>query len=206
MAASVGFRYLFEMLVSCSFWILFVALMIGVLNTRNIDILIDYAIDCNMVYYGECNIDYNMMRILLGKTAPLTGPGNAFLRPKAAPTVFLTACATSFFMPLPEPVTMRGIETSSESLIKECPETLPVSEPVVMLVPAPVMMAASKLMPPPASDVMFAEVPKMKAASVLMPCVEPVIKRASARVAMPLTVSFEQFLTALELARRGFLC
>ena len=126
---------------------------------------------------------------------PLTRPGKPFLRPKAASTAPLMACSTSFFVPSPEPVTMRGIEMSTESLMMECPKTMRVSESVLMSGPAPVMMAAPKLMPAPAPDVMFGEVPKLKASSVVM--------RASAGVAMPPTVSFEQFLTPLERVRRG---
>ena len=128
-------------------------------------------------------------------TAPLTAPANAFLRPKAASTAPLMACPTSFVMFSPEPVTMSGIETSSEPLIMECSGTMPV--------PVPVMMAASQVMPAAAPDVMAAEVPKMKAAPVLMPCLESVMMHAPAGVAMAPTVSFEQFLTPLELARRG---
>ena len=126
---------------------------------------------------------------------PLTGPGNSFFRSKAASTAPLMACSTSFFVPSPEPVTMRGIEMSTESLMMECPKTMCVSESVLMPVPVPVMTAVPKLMPAPAPDLMSAEVPKLKASSVVM--------RASAGVAMPPTVSFEQFLTPLERVRRG---
>ena len=126
---------------------------------------------------------------------PLTRPGKPFLRPKAASTAPLMACSTSFFVPSPEPVTMRGIEMSTESLMMECPKTMCVSESVLMPVPVPVMTAVPKLMPAPAPDLMSAEVPKLKASSVVM--------RASAGVAMPPTVSFEQFLTPLERVRRG---
>ena len=126
---------------------------------------------------------------------PLTRPGKPFLRPKAASTAPLMACSTSFFVPSPEPVTMRGIEMSTESLMMECPKTMCVSESVLMPVPVPVMTAVPKFMPAPAPDLMSAEVPKLKASSVVM-C-------ASAGVAMPPTVSFEQFLTPLERVRRG---
>ena len=126
---------------------------------------------------------------------PLTRPGKPFLRPKAASTAPLMACSTSFFVPSPEPVTMRGIEMSTESLMMECPKTMCVSESVLMPVPVPVMTAVPKFMPAPAPDLMSAEVPKLKASSVVM--------RASAGVAMPPTVSFEQFLTPLERVRRG---
>ena len=126
---------------------------------------------------------------------PLTIPGKPFLRPKAASTAPLMACSTSFFVPSPEPVTMRGIEMSTESLMMECPKTMCVSESVLMPVPVPVMTAVPKFMPAPAPDLMSAEVPKLKASSVVM--------RASAGVAMPPTVSFEQFLTPLERVRRG---
>ena len=126
---------------------------------------------------------------------PLTRPGKPFLRPKAASTAPLKACSTSFFVPSPEPVTMRGIEMSTESLMMECPKTMCVSESVLMPVPVPVMTAVPKFMPAPAPDLMSAEVPKLKASSVVM--------RASAGVAMPPTVSFEQFLTPLERVRRG---
>ena len=44
-----------------------------------------------------------------------------------------TACSASFSLLCPESVTMRGMESSMESLIMECPVTMPVSEPVVML-------------------------------------------------------------------------
>ena len=126
---------------------------------------------------------------------PLTRPGKPFLRPKAASTAPLMACSTSFFVPSPEPATMRGIEMSTESLMMECPKTMCVSESVLMPVPVPVMTAVPKFMPAPAPDLMCAEVPKLKASSVVM--------RASAGVAMPPTVSFEQFLTPLERVRRG---
>ena len=126
---------------------------------------------------------------------PLTRPGKPFLRPKAASTAPLMACSTSFFVPSPEPVTMRGIEMSTESLMMECPKTMCVSESVLMPVPVPVMTAVPKFMPAPAPDLMSAEVANVKASSVVM--------RASAGVAMPPTVSFEQFLTPLERVRRG---
>ena len=72
-----------------------------------------------------------------------------------------------------------------------------------MPVPVPVMTAVPKFMPAPAPDLMSAEVPKLKASSVVMPCLQQVMMRASAGVAMPPTVSFEQFLTPLERVRRG---
>ena len=105
-------------------------------------------------------------------------------------------CATATLMvSLTEAVTMRGIEMSTESLMMECHKTMCVSESVLMPVPVPVMTAVPKFMPAPAPDLMSAEVPKLKASSVVM--------RASAGVAMPPTVSFEQFLTPLERVRRG---
>ena len=106
---------------------------------------------------------------------PLTRPGKPFLRPKAASTAPLMACSTSFFVPSPEPVTMRGIEMSTESLMMECPKTMRVSESVLISGPAPVMMAAPKLMPASAPDVMSGEVPKLKASSVLMLCLQQVM-------------------------------
>ena len=92
---------------------------------------------------------------------------------------------------------------STESLMMECPKTMRVSESVLMPVPVPVMTAVPKLMAAPAPNLVSAEVPKLEASSELMPCLQQVMMRASAGVAMAPTVSFEQFLTPLERVRRG---
>ena len=73
----------------------------------------------------------------------------------------------------------------------------PAPKPVPMPAPAPVMMAAPKVITAPEAVIMPAQAPVMMAA--------PMMPRAPEPVVMPPTVSFEQFLTPLEKARRRVL-